>query len=101
MSVAEPLVWIDLEMTGLDVERHVIVEIACIVTDSDLVPVDDGIAVVVHATPAELAEMDDVVRRMHTRSGLAPEITAATTTVARPMWALPWRRVMAAPFRAG
>ena len=38
-----PLAWIDLEMTGLDVERHVIVEIACIVTDADLTPLDDGI----------------------------------------------------------
>jgi oligoribonuclease len=82
MAATDPLVWIDLEMTGLDVERHVIVEIACIVTDGDLTPLDDGIAVVVHASPAELAEMDDVVRRMHTRSGLTPEIETSTTTVA-------------------
>ena len=42
------LVWLDLEMTGLDVERHTIVEIACIVTDSDLTPLDDGIDIVIH-----------------------------------------------------
>ena len=77
-----PLAWIDLEMTGLDVERHVIVEIACIVTDADLTPLDDGIDLVVHANPAELAEMDDVVRRMHGRSGLTPAIEASTVTVA-------------------
>ncbi|MFM7224262.1 MAG: oligoribonuclease [Actinomycetota bacterium] len=82
MATAEPLVWIDLEMTGLDVERHVIVEIACIVTDAALAPLDDGIDLVVHADAAALAEMDDVVRRMHARSGLTPAIEASTATVA-------------------
>ena len=45
----DPLVWLDLEMTGLDVEQHTIVEIACIVTDSDLTALDDGIDIVIHA----------------------------------------------------
>ena len=55
------LVWIDLEMTGLDVRRHVIVEIAVLVTDAALAPLDDGIDLVVHQPPSALAEMDDVV----------------------------------------
>jgi oligoribonuclease len=68
------LVWIDLEMTGLDVERDVIVEIACIVTDSNLVALDEGIQLVVHQDPAVLERMDDYVRTMHRKSGLLDEI---------------------------
>jgi len=76
------LVWIDLEMTGLAVETDVIVEIACIVTDSNLEVLDDGIDLVVHADAETLARMDDFVRNMHTKSGLLPLIQAATTSVA-------------------
>jgi oligoribonuclease len=78
----EPLVWIDLEMTGLDVERHVIVEIACIVTDSSLVAADDGIDIVVHQSDEALTGMDDYVRTMHTKSGLLPAIAASTVDLA-------------------
>ena len=85
--MAEPpaddrLVWLDLEMTGLDIRRHVIVEIAALVTDDELEPVDDGIDLIVHATPEQLAEMDDFVRAMHTKSGLLPEIEASTLSLA-------------------
>ncbi len=66
------LVWLDLEMTGLDVERHTIVEIACIVTNSDLEPLDEGIDIVIHQDAEVLARMDDFVRKMHTKSGLLP-----------------------------
>jgi oligoribonuclease len=76
------LVWIDLEMTGLEVEKHVIVEIACIVTDAELVTLDDGIDIVIHASADELARMDDFVRNMHTKSGLLPAIEASTVSVA-------------------
>jgi oligoribonuclease len=76
------LVWIDLEMTGLDTERHVIVEIACLVTDAQLELVDDGIDIVVHQDAAALEAMDDFVRRMHTKSGLLPEIEASTVDLA-------------------
>ncbi len=76
------LVWLDLEMTGLDVERHVIVEIAALVTDDDLEPVDDGIDLIVHQPASVLAEMDDFVRTMHTKSGLVPEIEASTLSLA-------------------
>lgn len=76
------LVWLDLEMTGLDVTRHVIVEIAALVTDSELEPLDEGIDIVVQQPPAALEQMDDYVRTMHTRSGLLPEIAASTITLA-------------------
>jgi oligoribonuclease len=76
------LVWLDLEMTGLDVIRHRIVEIAVLVTDAALEPLDEGIDVVVHQDAAALAEMDDYVRAMHTRSALLPAIEASTVTLA-------------------
>ena len=75
------LVWMDLEMTGLDAERHVIVEIATIITDDDLNVVAEGPDLVVHQSAAALAEMDPVVVGMHTSSGLLDQITASTTTL--------------------
>ena len=77
------LVWLDLEMTGLEIERHMIVEIACVVTDSELTALDDGIDVVVHQDADALAAMDDYVRRMHTKSGLLPLIEASDVSVAK------------------
>jgi oligoribonuclease len=76
--MGDVLVWMDLEMTGLDVERDVIVEIAALVTDTALEPLDDGIDVVVHQPEEVLATMGDVVRAMHERSGLLGEIRAST-----------------------
>ena len=76
------IVWIDLEMTGLDPKRHVIVEAAVHVTDNDLTIVGDGLDLVIHATAEELTEMDDVVTKMHTSNGLVEEITASTLTCA-------------------
>ena len=73
-SADDRLVWIDLEMTGLDVERHRIVELAVIVTDARLEVLADGLDLVVHQPPEILAEMDDFVRKMHTKSGLVGEI---------------------------
>jgi oligoribonuclease len=75
------LAWMDLEMTGLDPGRHTIVEIATIITDDELNVVAEGPDLVVHATEAELAEMDTVVVNMHTRSGLLPAITASTMSL--------------------
>ena len=69
-------------MTGLDPERHVIVEIATIVTDDHLAIIAEGPDLVIHATAEQLAQMGDVVRAMHTKSGLLEAITASTTTVA-------------------
>jgi oligoribonuclease len=73
-NVDDPLVWVDLEMTGLEVDRDVIVEIACIVTDAELNALDDGIELIVHADADALARMGDFVREMHTKSGLLPKI---------------------------
>jgi len=72
------LVWIDLEMTGLEPSKDVIVEIACLITDDQLELVDPGIDVVVHQPPDVLDRMDDFVRTMHTKSGLIKEIEAST-----------------------
>jgi oligoribonuclease len=77
----EMLVWMDLEMTGLDPERHVVVEVATLVTDDDLRIVAEGPDIVVGASEEQLAEMDDVVRKMHTESGLLDAIAASTTTI--------------------
>lgn len=71
----------DLEMTGLDPDRHVIVEIATIVTDDELAVVAEGPDLVVHQTPEAMATMDEFVRNMHTKSGLLPLIEASTTTL--------------------
>lgn len=68
------LVWIDLEMTGLDPSTDEIVEIACIVTEADLTELDTGISLVVKPSDTPLAAMDEVVVRMHTESGLIDEI---------------------------
>lgn len=73
------IVWIDLEMTGLDLETDEIVEIACIVTEADLTELDEGIEVVVKANPEPLAAMDEFVVNMHKTSGLIDEIPSGTT----------------------
>jgi oligoribonuclease len=79
MAAADRLVWIDLEMTGLDPASDEIVEIACIVTEADLTELDEGISLVVKPSDAPLAAMDDVVVRMHTESGLLDEIPGGIT----------------------
>ena len=73
------LVWMDLEMTGLEPARHVIVEIATIVTDDQLEIVAEGPDLVIHADNAQLAEMDDFVTDMHTKSGLLKQISLSST----------------------
>lgn len=76
------LAWMDLEMTGLDPARHVIVEIATLVTDDELNVVAEGPDLVVHQPPEALAEMDEVVRTMHTRSQLLAKIEASKVSLA-------------------
>jgi oligoribonuclease len=71
----------DLEMTGLDVDRHVIVEVATLVTDDDLAILAEGPDLVVAATPGQLEAMDDFVLGMHTKSGLLAEIAASSITL--------------------
>lgn len=76
------LAWMDLEMTGLEPDRHVIVEIATIVTDDDLTIIAEGPDLVIHATPDELEHMGAYVTEMHTKSGLLPLITGSSISVA-------------------
>jgi oligoribonuclease len=75
------LVWMDLEMTGLDPGRHVIVEVATLVTDDDLAIVAEGPDLVVHVDEDALAAMDEVVTNMHTKSGLLDAIRSSTVTL--------------------
>ena len=75
------LVWMDLEMTGLDPARHVIVEIATIVTDDELEIVAEGPDLVVHQPAEAMAGMEEIVRTMHTSSGLLKAIEASTITL--------------------
>ena len=74
LESANMLAWIDLEMTGLDPELHVIVEIATLITDDQLNLVAEGPDLVISATEEELGKMDPVVVEMHTTSGLLNEI---------------------------
>ncbi len=71
----------DLEMTGLDVTRHVIVEVATLITDDSLEVVAEGPDLVVQASPVELEAMDDFVREMHTGSGLLEAIGSSQVTL--------------------
>ena len=80
-TIAVVLVWMDLEMTGLDPVRQVIVEIATLVTDDDLAVVAEGPDLVIHQPPEVLANMDQVVREMHSASGLLAAIEASTVTL--------------------
>ena len=75
------IVWVDLEMTGLDTSRHVIVEVAALVTDAQLEILDEGLDLVIHATEDELAEMDDFVLNMHTENGLLDEIRSSSVSI--------------------
>jgi oligoribonuclease len=75
------LVWMDLEMTGLDHTTEVIVEIATLITDDDLNIIAEGPDLVVHASDESLANMDPFVVNMHTKSGLLDQIKAATMTL--------------------
>jgi oligoribonuclease len=77
--MTDQLVWIDCEMTGLDLASDALVEIACIVTDAELNPLDDGIDVVIKPPAEAIDQMADVVRQMHTTSGLLVELAAGLT----------------------
>ena len=75
----EPLVWIDCEMTGLDVDRDALIEVAVVITDADLNIVDDGIDVLITPPQEALNGMNDFVRNMHTTSGLLDDLAQGTT----------------------
>jgi oligoribonuclease len=73
-SAADRLVWIDCEMTGLDLAVDELVEVAVVITDYDLVPLDPGFTIVIKPDQAALDNMNDFVTAMHTKSGLINEI---------------------------
>jgi oligoribonuclease len=73
-SVTDRLVWIDCEMTGLDLAVDELVEIAVVITDFDLKPVDEGISIVIKPDASALANMGEFVTNMHQTSGLLEEI---------------------------
>jgi oligoribonuclease len=80
--VRDELVWIDCEMTGLDLRSDKLIEIAVLVTDGELNVLGEGVDVVVHADDAALSSMVDVVAQMHARSGLVDEVRMSTVDVA-------------------
>ena len=82
LEAAPRLVWVDLEMTGLDPRTCTIVEIATIVTDQDLNVLAEGPSLVIHPTDEALAGMSSFVRELHTKSGLLDRIQASTITLA-------------------
>ncbi|GAA0524438.1 oligoribonuclease [Saccharopolyspora subtropica] len=75
------LVWIDCEMTGLDLGTDALIEIAALVTDADLNILGKGVDIVIHADDEVLDAMPDVVREMHERSGLTEEVRRSTVTL--------------------
>lgn len=77
--MTDRLVWIDCEMTGLDLARDALIEIACLVTDGDLTVLDEGIDLVIKPPAEALDHMLDVVREMHTASGLLDELASGVT----------------------
>jgi oligoribonuclease len=77
--MTDRLVWIDCEMTGLDLARDALIEIACLVTDSNLVVLDEGLDLVIKPPAEAIDHMEDVVREMHTASGLLAELPSGVT----------------------
>ncbi len=75
------LVWLDLEMTGLDHRRHRIVEIATVITDDALEVIATGPALVIGASRTDIDAMDSIVRAMHSKTGLLDEIAQSRLTV--------------------
>jgi oligoribonuclease len=76
------LVWIDCEMTGLDIVKDKLIEVAVVVTDSELNVLDPGLDLIISADDADLEGMNEVVVEMHRKSGLTDEVRASTLTVA-------------------
>jgi oligoribonuclease len=80
--VADLLVWVDCEMTGLDLGKDKLIEVAALVTDPDLNVLGAGIDLVIHADDAALDAMPEIVREMHAKSGLTDEVRRSTVTTA-------------------
>ncbi|MCN0154177.1 oligoribonuclease [Salinispora arenicola] len=82
MPVADLLVWIDCEMTGLDLGSDKLIEVAALVTDPDLNVLGEGVDVVIHADEAALDKMPEIVATMHAKSGLTEEVRRSTVGLA-------------------
>lgn len=80
--VQDKLVWIDCEMTGLRLGTDKLIEVAALVTDSELNVLGDGVDIVIHADDDALAAMPDVVQQMHAKSGLTEEVRRSTVSLA-------------------
>ncbi|MEV4639333.1 oligoribonuclease [Actinoplanes sp. NPDC049548] len=80
--MADLLVWIDCEMTGLDLGKDALIEVAALVTDPDLNVLGEGVDLVIHADDAALDGMPEIVREMHAKSGLTEEVRRSTVTMA-------------------
>ena len=80
--MTERLVWVDCEMTGLELGHDALIEVAALVTDSELNILGEGVDVVINASDAALDGMLDVVRDMHAKSGLTDEVRASRVTLA-------------------
>jgi oligoribonuclease len=78
---ADRMVWIDCEMTGLDLGSDLLVEVAALVTDSELNLLDDGVDIVIGASAEQLERMPEVVREMHASSGLTQAVLTSTVTL--------------------
>ncbi|AOZ72393.1 oligoribonuclease [Boudabousia tangfeifanii] len=81
-KLTDALVWIDCEMTGLDLEHDALIEVAVIITDKNLNPVDDGLDILIPPSNEALEQMNDFVRNMHTVSGLLTDLANTSTTMA-------------------
>ena len=77
--MTDQLVWIDCEMTGLDLARDALIEIACLVTDGKLTVLDEGVDLVIKPPAESVDHMVEVVRDMHTKSGLIEELATGVT----------------------
>lgn len=83
MKSANNLIWIDLEMTGLDPKNHKIIEIATVVTDSDLNTIAEGPVIAIQTEQAELDKMDNWCVTHHGNSGLTQRVIDSTVTMAQ------------------
>lgn len=95
------LVWIDCEMTGLDLGKDALVEVAALVTDGDLNVLGEGVDVLIKPSDEAIAQMNDFVRQMHTKSGLLDELAGGTTMEAAQQQVLDYvRTYVKAPRKA-
>ena len=78
-AIADRIIWVDCEMTGLSLQADALVEVAALVTDFELNQLGEGVDVVIRPPDESLAQMDDFVRAMHTTSGLIDELAGGVT----------------------